>query len=92
MVSVNIRRASVMKVLAHFGKSIPSIFIYLSPTQCVYVRKVLSMTDKKSLWLDIGSSGRNLYDVKELGKDELTRTARFRSHAEVYYYLARETR
>ncbi len=53
---MNIKRSDVLKVMAHFNKSCPIIFLYLSPTACAAIRQQLTMDKKYGIWLDIGES------------------------------------
>ena len=42
-------------MLAHFGKSMPLLFLYISPGACKRARTSLSMTNNQSFYLDITS-------------------------------------
>ena len=41
--------------MAHFGKSMPLLFLYISPGACKRARTSLSMTNNQSFYLDITS-------------------------------------
>jgi len=56
VVTINIPMADVLKVLAHFGKSMPLLFLYISPSACGRARKSLKMTSSQSFYLDVQSS------------------------------------
>ena len=76
VVSINIKRTDVMKVMVHFGRSMPIIFLYLSPSSCDRARKVLGMTDKSmGLWLELQSSDETQRRVTIL-PDKLTDEAK----------------
>jgi len=56
VVSINIPMSDVLKVLAHFGKSMPLLFLYISPAACNRARKTLKMTNSQSFFLDVQSN------------------------------------
>ncbi len=47
IVTINIPMSDVLKVLAHFGKSMPLLFLYISPGACTKARKALKMTNNQ---------------------------------------------
>jgi len=53
VVTLNIMVQDVLKVLAHFGKSMPLLFLYVSPASCSKIRSCLKMTNKQSFFLDV---------------------------------------
>ena len=57
LVTLTIKRESIMKILAHFGKSMPLLFLFCTAGECARVRQVLKMTNPKTgLWFDMGSA------------------------------------
>ncbi|XP_068221307.1 uncharacterized protein [Palaemon carinicauda] len=52
IVTFDIPIKSIVKVLAHFGKSLPVFFLYLKPSLAESVRKTLKMTDRNGLYFD----------------------------------------
>ena len=56
LVTINIPMFDVWKVLAHFGKSMPLLFLYISPSACVKARRMLKMTNSQSFYLDVQSN------------------------------------
>jgi len=56
VVTINIPMSDVLKVLAHFGKSMPLLFLYISPAACLRARKILKMTNSQSFYLDVQSN------------------------------------
>jgi len=56
VVTISIPMTDVLKVLAHFGKSMPLLFLYISPTACMKARKTLKMTNSQSFYLDVQSN------------------------------------
>lgn len=58
MVSLNIKKSEVTNVQAHFGRAMPIIFLFLSPTACKRIREILGMRDKAGLWLDVTHGGK----------------------------------
>jgi len=56
VVTLNIMMQDVLKVLAHFGKSMPLLFLYVSPSACIKIRSCLKMTNKQSFFLDVQTS------------------------------------
>jgi len=56
VVTINIPMSDVLKVLAHFGKSMPLLFLYISPSACVRARRTLKMTNSQSFYLDVQSN------------------------------------
>jgi len=56
VVTINIPMSDVLKVLAHFGKSMPLLFLYISPSACVRARRTLKMTNSQSFFLDVQSN------------------------------------
>ena len=58
LVTLTIKRESILKILAHFGKSMPLLFLFLDAGECDRVRKQLKMTSLKTgLWFDMSSAG-----------------------------------
>jgi len=55
LVTIDIPMTGVLKVLAHLGKSMPIIFICVSPSVCGSIRKLLKMTSSQSFYLDVQS-------------------------------------
>ena len=56
VVTLNIPMKEVYKVLAHFGKQMPLLFLYISPAACQKTRKMLKMTNSQSFYLDVQSA------------------------------------
>jgi len=56
IMTVNIPMSDVLKVLAHIGKSMPLLFLHISPAACNSVRKTLRMTNSQSFFLDVQSN------------------------------------
>jgi len=56
VMTVNIPMSDVLKVLAHIGKSMPLLFLHISPAACNRVRKTLRMTNSQSFFLDVQSN------------------------------------
>ena len=55
IITINIEMKDVLKVLVHFGKSMPLLFLYVSPTACQKTRKLLKMTNSQGYYLDVQS-------------------------------------
>ena len=55
VVTINIVMKDILKVLAHFGKQMPLLFLYISPTACQKTRKLLKMTNSQSFYLEVTS-------------------------------------
>jgi len=55
IVTITIPMNDVLKVLAHFGKCMPILFLYISPGACKRVRESLAMSSSQSFFLDITS-------------------------------------
>ena len=55
---INIPRKSILKMLAQLGKNVPALFIYLRPSICVNIRRILKMSDKndESFYFDSSST------------------------------------
>lgn len=47
----------VLKILVHFGRSLPVFFIYVKPSIAATIRRLLSMTDKNGYYFDPCSHG-----------------------------------
>merc|ERR1719233_2066096 len=45
----------VLKVLAHFGKSMPLLFLYVSQDACTRVRRQLKMVNSQAFFLEVQS-------------------------------------
>ena len=53
MVTLNFRLEEVLAVKAHFGRTMPILFLTLTPTACARTRHALNMREAKvGLWLD----------------------------------------
>ena len=57
VVTIMIPMNDVLKVLAHLGKFMPILFLYISPGACKRIRSSLSMYNNKSFFFDIASQG-----------------------------------
>jgi len=55
IVTITIPMNDVLKVLAHFGKSMPLLFLYISPGACKRARASLAMNSVQSFYIDITS-------------------------------------
>ena len=53
VVTLNIVMKDILKVLVHFGKQMPLLFLYISPGACQRTRKLLKMTNSQSFYLDV---------------------------------------
>ena len=53
VVTLNIVTKDILKVLVHFGKQMPLLFLYISPGACLKTRKLLKMTNSQSFYLDV---------------------------------------
>ena len=72
LVTLTIKRESIMKILAHFGKSMPLLFLFCTAGECARIRQVLKMTNAKTgLWFDMGSSDETMKRLTIL-PDKLT--------------------
>ena len=72
LVTLTIKRESIMKILAHFGKSMPLLFLFCTAGECARIRQVLKMTNVKTgLWFDMGSSDETMKRLTIL-PDKLT--------------------
>lgn len=49
---------SIVKILVHFGRSLPVFFIYVKPSTAASIRRLLKMTDKYGYYFDPCSRGR----------------------------------
>jgi len=56
LVTINIVMKDILKVLVHFGKQMPLLFLYISPSACQKTRKLLKMTNSQSFYLDVQST------------------------------------
>ena len=55
VVVISIPMKDILKVLAHFGKSMPLLFLYVTPSACQKARKLLKMTNSQSFYFDVQS-------------------------------------
>ncbi|XP_042230537.1 putative mediator of RNA polymerase II transcription subunit 26 [Homarus americanus] len=51
-VTFDIPIKSIIKILAHFGRSLPVLFIYIKPSTAASIRRLLKMTDKTGHYFD----------------------------------------
>lgn len=51
---------SVVKILVHFGRSLPVFFIYVKPSTAANIRRLLKMTDRNGYYFDPCSHGKLL--------------------------------
>ena len=62
ILSINIVQADIQQVMVHFGRQVPTVFLYLTPLACARIRTALKITDKSlGIWLDVGSKGTFFY-------------------------------
>ena len=52
---LNFKKSDVLKVNVHYGRTMPALFLHVSPAVCARTRNQLKMTDNKGYWLDIAS-------------------------------------
>jgi len=55
VITISIAMADVLKVLAHFGKSMPLLFLYVSQEACSKVRRQLKMVNSQAFYLEVQS-------------------------------------
>jgi len=55
VITINIFMKDVLKVLGHFGKQMPLLFLYISPAACQKTRKLLKMVNSQGFFLDVQS-------------------------------------
>jgi len=55
VITINIFMKDVLKVLGHFGKQMPLLFLYISPAACQKTRKLLKMANSQGFFLDVQS-------------------------------------
>lgn len=55
-VTLNFGRQEIVKVMAHFGRTMPILFLYVDASACARTQKVLRMDKKLGLYLDIATT------------------------------------
>jgi len=55
VITISIGMNDILKVLAHFGKSMPLLFLYVSQDACARVRRQLKMVNTQSFYLEVQS-------------------------------------
>lgn len=55
VITISIAMADVLKVLVHFGKSMPLLFLYVSQEACVRIRRQLRMVNNQAFFLEVQS-------------------------------------
>jgi len=55
VITIAIGMNDILKVLAHFGKSMPLLFLYVSQDACARVRRQLKMVNNQSFFLEVQS-------------------------------------
>ena len=56
VVTIDIGMGDILKVLIHYGKQMPLLFLYVSPGACQKTRKLLKMTNRDSFYLEVTST------------------------------------
>lgn len=56
-VAFDIPIKGVLKILVHFGRSLPVFFVYVKPLVAANIRRLLNMTDKNGYYFDPCSHG-----------------------------------
>ncbi|XP_063614094.1 uncharacterized protein LOC134787271 isoform X2 [Penaeus indicus] len=51
-VSFDIPIKSIVKILVHFGRSLPVLFIYVRPSTAANIRRILKMSDRNGFYFD----------------------------------------
>merc|ERR1719266_3121098 len=55
VITITIGMNDVLKVLAHFGKSMPLLFLYVSQDACARIRRQLKMVNSQAFFLEVQS-------------------------------------
>jgi sentrin-specific protease 7 len=55
VITISIAMPDVLKVLAHFGKSMPLLFLYVSQEACARIRRQLKMQNNQAFFLEVQS-------------------------------------
>merc|ERR1719334_1173731 len=55
VITITIAMTDVLKVLAHFGKSMPLLFLYVSQEACAKIRRQLKMANNQAFFLEVQS-------------------------------------
>jgi len=50
----------IIKIQAHFGRGIPALFVFASPSACAKIRTTLKMNKATGLWLDLSLSDESM--------------------------------
>ena len=56
VVTISLSKNDILKVLAHFSKSMPLLSLYISSSACQKTRNLLGMTSRQSFYLDVQSA------------------------------------
>ncbi|CAL4081453.1 unnamed protein product, partial [Meganyctiphanes norvegica] len=52
MITIDIPIKKIVKILAHFGRSLPVFFVYVKPSMGITIRNALKMKDKSGFYFD----------------------------------------
>jgi len=77
LVAILIPMADIVQVLAHFGMSMPVLFIDICPDACEKVRNNLNMKDNQPFFFDVTSEAETLKRITIL-PEKLTNTRKYK--------------
>jgi hypothetical protein len=53
-----------MRMMVHFNKNLPIVFLYVMPMACAAIRTELGMEKRFGLWIDVNSPGQLIFIVE----------------------------
>lgn len=59
-VTFDIPMKAVLKVLIHYGRALPVLFVYIKPAAAINIRKLLKMTNRNGYYFDPCSCGKQM--------------------------------
>lgn len=63
-VTLDVKYKDIVKLLIHFGKAMPVLFFYTSPSAAAMIRELLGMQDPKGPYYD--PAGKGIYPIRIL--------------------------
>ena len=58
--TLTILKSDILKIQAHFGRAIPALFVFASPSCCAKIRTMLKMNKRTGLWLELSNADESM--------------------------------
>jgi len=70
LLTVNIRKGDIIRMMVHFNKNLPIVFLYVTPSACASIRAEVGMERRFGLWIDVSESGKREAEILRTSSKE----------------------